>query len=74
MKGVTAKIATMEPEAKAGFFKAVSVWLLVGVSQMTPLQAVQFVAAIGASIWSFILIGDWLWKRWKENSGNQTDS
>lgn len=74
MDATTDKLSVMEPDAKAGVLKAVWLWLLVGMSQMTPLQAVQFVAAIGASIWSFILIGDWLWKRWKENSERQTDS
>lgn len=29
-------------------------WLFVGVSQMTPLQAVQFLAAIGATIFSLV--------------------
>lgn len=30
------------------------VWLCVGVSQMTPLQAVQFLAALGATIFSLV--------------------
>lgn len=65
METGASKLVLMEPETKVSIAKAFSLWLLVGVSQMTPLQAVQFVAAIGASIWSFILIGDWLWKKWK---------
>lgn len=65
METPAVKLGFMEPETKVSLAKAFSIWLLVGASQMTPLQAVQFVAAIGASIWSFILIGDWLWKKWK---------
>lgn len=41
-------------DAWAATAKIFWVWLCVGVSQMTPLQAVQFIAAIGATIFSLV--------------------
>lgn len=41
-------------ETATAYAKLFWVWLCVGISQMTPLQAVQFLAAIGATIFSLV--------------------
>jgi hypothetical protein len=44
-------------------------WLLVGISQMTPLQVVQAAAAVTATIYTalqiIVLLSD-RWKRWRD--------
>lgn len=46
----------------AAWFKVFSVWLVYGVSQMSPLQWVQFIAGIAATVYSavqtYLLIRD----------------
>lgn len=53
-------------EMHTAMIKVFWAWLFVGLSQMTPLQWVQFVAAIGATIYSlvqtFILLRDKWWR------------
>ncbi|HEX7639322.1 MAG TPA: hypothetical protein VF457_13075 [Burkholderiaceae bacterium] len=43
-------------------------WLLVGISQMTPLQAVQFLAAAAATIYTVLqtgaLVAGWV-RHWR---------
>ncbi len=43
-----------QPEAKAAFIKMAWVWAAVGASQMTPLQWVQLVAAVAATVYSIV--------------------
>ncbi len=52
----------MNHDEKVHVFKIIAVWFTVGLSQMTPLQWVQFFAAIAATIYSllqtFLIIRD----------------
>lgn len=53
-------------DTHAAWVKLFYTWLLVGISQMTPLQAVQFVAGIVAIVYTsaqlFFLLRDRLFK------------
>lgn len=57
----------MEHDAHAAIGRMFGAWLLVGLSQMTPLQWVQMIAAIAATIYSItqtvVLVRDKLAKR-----------
>lgn len=50
------------------FIKVVGIWLAVGVSQMSPLQFVQFVAAILASIYTSMQMALWVCNWWRKRS------
>lgn len=50
---MTEPVHPNEP-AHMGILRVLFVWLLVGVSQMSPLQFVQFVAAIIATVYGVL--------------------
>lgn len=60
----------MEHNLHAAIGKMFFSWLLVGLSQMTPLQWVQMVAAVAATIYSivqtYVLVRDRIIKRKSE--------
>lgn len=49
---------TGQHDASPALLKVLWAWLFVGLSQMSPLQWVQFVAAIAATVYS--LVQTWL--------------
>lgn len=60
----------MNHDEKVQLLKILAVWFTVGVSQMTPLQWVQFFAAIAATVYSgvqtyFLLRDRWLKRKQK---------
>lgn len=58
----------MHPDTHSALVRLFWTWLLVGVSQMTPLQFVQFVAAITATVYTVlqtvVLLSE-RWRRWR---------
>lgn len=57
-----------QADEQPALIKILITWLAVGVSQMTPLQFVQFVAAIFAIVYSGIQIYKTLRDLWRERT------
>lgn len=54
----------------AGIAKAVGLWLTVGLSRLG-IHTWSDVAAAAATIWSLIMISEWVWKKLKNrNTGD----
>ena len=60
----------MEHDTHTALVKLFWAWLLVGVSQMTPLQAVQFIAAIAATIYTLVQTVVLVWDRFRKGSAS----
>jgi hypothetical protein len=62
------------PDQDAVAVKAITVWGGVGVSKWLSAIGINnwgdFAAAV-ASVWTVLLIADWLWKKWKKRRGRR---